>query len=97
MEIMDQLKLAEISRDAMKFTNNIISHNPEENANTIYNLKRQMLTAEENYKTLVSNLKKQIKRSELRAKERIQQALDNQAELVAEYTKQIEGLKRQIR
>lgn len=92
MEIMDQLKLAEISRDAMKFTNEVISRDPEENANTIYDLKHQMLTAEENHKALVLDLKKQ-----LRAKERIQQALDNQAELVAEYTKQIEGLKRQIR
>lgn len=97
MEIMDQLKLAEISRDAMKFTNEVISRDPEENANTIYDLKRQMLTAEENHKALVLDLKKQIERSELRAKERIQQALDNQAELVAEYTKQIKGLKRQIR
>lgn len=86
MEIMDQLKLAEISRDAMKFTNEVISRDPEENANTIYDLKRQMLTAEENHKALVLDLKKQIERSELRHKDSINKLMD-----------QIEGLKRQIR
>jgi len=97
MEIMNEVKLAQISRDAMKFTRDIISTSNEENANTIYDLYRMILTDAENHKSMVADLKKQLERSEARAKERIQQALDNQAELVAEYTKQIEGLKRQIR
>lgn len=94
---MNEVKLAQISRDAMKFTRDIISTSNEENANTIYDLYRMILTDAENHKSMVADLKKQLERSEARAKERIQQALDNQAELVAEYTKQIEGLKRQIR
>ena len=83
---MDELKLAQISRDAMKFTRDIISTSNEENANTIYDLKRQMLTNAENHKEQLAFMKEQLKRSEDRKKAEVDQLKD-----------QIEGLKRQIR
>ena len=47
IQILDEKALAEISLQATKYTHSVISHNPEENANTIYDLKRELLIMEQ--------------------------------------------------
>lgn len=97
IQILDEKALAEISLQATKYTHLVIDHDPEVNAETIYDLKRQLLIALESNTQLRKDYQKQIERSEKRCAERIKHALKAQSELVEQYTIQIEGLKKQIR
>ena len=47
IQILDENALAEISLEATKYTHSVISRDPEENSNTIYDLKRELLIMEQ--------------------------------------------------
>lgn len=104
IQITDEYMRASLSLEATKFCFDNISTNPEKNSETIYNLKLELLTAHESIKQMRADYKKQIERSEKRHVDRIQHALDSNAEMIKEYSDiietyktQIEQLKRQIK
>ena len=82
IQILDENALAEISLEATKYTHSVISHNPEENANTIYDLKRELLIMEQSMIQERLRLIEQAKKRENR---------------ITELELQVEQLKRQIK
>jgi len=86
MEIMDTEKMLQIQNDALNFTRLVISVDGNENWNTIYELKRDLLMKEESHKAMKNDLCKQLARSESRYLNEIQ-----------ELKLQVEQLKKQIK
>lgn len=73
IQILDEKRIAEISRDATKYARDIIDTNPLVNFETIVDLKRQLLTKDESFNQMRDDLKKQIERSEKRHAESVKQ------------------------
>lgn len=82
IQILDEKALAEISLRATKYTHLVISHDPEENSNTIYDLKRELLIMEQ---------------SMIQERQRMMEQAKKRENRITELELQVEQLKRQIK
>lgn len=82
IQILDEKALAEISLRATKYTHFVISHDPEENSNTIYDLKRELLIMEQ---------------SMIQERQRMMEQAKKREDVIASLKQDVENLKKQIR
>lgn len=82
IQILDEKALAEISLRATKYTHLVISRDPEENSNTIYDLKRELLIMEQ---------------SMIQERQRMMEQAKKRENRITELELQVEQLKRQIK
>lgn len=82
IQILDEKALAEISLRATKYTHLVISRDPEENSNTIYDLKRDLLIMEQ---------------SMIQERRRLIEQAKKREDVIASLKQDIENLKKQIR
>lgn len=82
IQILDEKALAEISLRATKYTHLVISHDLEENSNTIYDLKRELLIMEQ---------------SMIQERQRMMEQAKKRENRITELELQVEQLKRQIK
>lgn len=81
-QILDEKALAEISLQATKYAHSVIDHDPEENFNNIYDLKRELLIMEQ---------------SMIQERQRMMEQAKKRENRITELELQVEQLKRQIK
>jgi len=99
MEIEEKTEQLNMQYQALEFTKESLesSNDPTEIFKLVYNLKLELLKTQVNWAKERQRLMDQAKKREKEHAERIQHALDSQAELSAAYEKSIKSLEEQLK